>query len=299
MNHRILITGSCGLVGCGLRAALERTGTTVVGLDLQGLGAEAGDVRDADRVRASVEGCTGVVHLAAVSRVIWGERDPALCWSTNVGGLRTVIDAAVTQPIRPWLIFASSREVYGQPGHLPVAEDAPLAPVNVYGRSKVAGETLVLEARETGLRTAVVRLSNVYGSTTDHADRVLPAFARAAVRGEPLRVDGAGHTFDFTHIDDVSSGLLALARVLQRGDQPPPIHLLTGRPTSLGQAASLAIELARSQSTVVEAPPRAYDVATFYGDPGRARALLGWNAQVSLAEGMSRLINDFRAEQTA
>jgi nucleoside-diphosphate-sugar epimerase len=75
--------------------------------------------------------------------------------------------------------------------------------------------------------------------------------------------------------------------------------LLTGRPTSLGQAASLAIELARSQSVVVEAPPRSYDVATFYGDPGRARTLLGWTAQVSLAEGLSRLINDFRAERNA
>jgi UDP-glucose 4-epimerase len=299
MNHRILITGSNGLVGSGVRAALGRAGVTVVGLDLQGPGAETGDVRDAERVRAAVEDCDGVVHLAAVSRVVWGERDPALCWSTNVGGLRTVIDAAVARASRPWLIFASSREVYGQPGYLPVGEDAPLSPVNVYGRSKLAGETMVLEAREAGLRTAVVRLSNVYGSTADHADRVLPAFARAAVRGEPLRVDGVGHTFDFTHIDDVSTGLLALTELLQRGDQPPPLHLLTGRPTSLGQAASLAVELAGSRSSIVEAPPRSYDVATFYGDPGRARALLGWNAQVSLPEGVSRLINDFRAEQNA
>jgi nucleoside-diphosphate-sugar epimerase len=256
-------------------------------------------VRQAEHVRTAIADCDGVVHLAAISRVVWGERDPALCWSTNVGGLRNVVDAALARARRPWLLFASSREVYGQPATLPASEDAALAPVNVYGRSKVAGENMVLEAREAGLRTAVVRLSNVYGSTGDHADRVLPAFARAAVAGQPLRVDGMGHTFDFTHIDDVASGVSALAELLRQGEQPPPIHLLTGLPTSLGQAASLAIELARSQSTIVEAPPRSYDVATFYGDPGRARALLGWTARVTLPEGLGRLINDFRAEHDA
>lgn len=295
---RVVITGSEGLVGRSLRSALAGCGVAVAGLDVLGAGGEKGDVQDAGRVAAALAGCHGVVHLAAVSRVVWGERDPERCRDTNVGGVRNVIEAAERQPHPPWLIFASSREVYGQPERLPAAEDAPLRPVNVYGRSKVEGERMVREAQRRGLRAATVRLSNVYGATEDHVDRVVPAFARAAVLGSPLRVDGAGHTFDFTHIDDTTRGIVALAGLLANGQAaPPPIQLLTGRPTSLGELAALAVHVAGGErSPVRPAPPRPYDVSHFYGSPARARKLLGWAPRVGLREGLERLIGDFRRE---
>ena len=292
---RILITGSEGLVGRALRPALKSYGYAVAGLDVQGHGAERGDVRDAHGVHAAVDGCCGIIHLAAVSRVIWGERDPETCWETNVGGLGNVIGAMRQSPQRPWLLFASSREVYGQPDGVPVVEDAPLRPVNVYGRSKVEGERLVEDARNGGCRTAIVRLSNVYGCTRDHPDRVVPEFARAAVAGESLRVDGEDHTFDFTHIDDTVRGLVALVGVLDDATRslPPPIHLLTGRPHTLGQLAALAVQLAGTASSIIHAPPREFDVSRFYGDPARAACLLGWKPQVTLSLGLARLIRDF------
>lgn len=299
MVHRILITGSEGLVGAALRATLNARGVDVTGLDLRGSGGDEGDVQDADRVRDAVVGCDGIVHLAAVSRVVWGERDPQACQDVNVGGLRNVIAAAEDQVRRPWLIFSSSREVYGQPDRLPVAEDAPLRPVNVYGRTKVEGERLVEDARGRGLPAAIVRLSNVYGSTRDHADRVIPAFARAATLGEPLRVEGDAHTFDFTHIDDTVRGIVALIRVLEDGKAPSPIHLLTGQPFTLGQLAALAVELAGSGAPIVDATPRSFDVSHFHGDPARAQKLLGWASRMELRHGMARLIDDFRAELPA
>ena len=299
MQGRILITGSEGLIGRTLRTALEAHGVDVAGLDCRGTNGEYGDVRDAQRVRTAVTGCHGVVHLAAVSRVVWGERDPQGCRDVNVGGLRHVIEAARESAQRPWFVFASSREVYGQPDRLPVNEDAPLRPVNVYGRSKVAGERLVEAARGEGLRAAVVRLSNVYGSTCDHADRVVPAFARAAVRGSPLRLEGEDNAFDFTHLDDTVRGLVALIKLLSDGEAPPPpIHLLTGRPHTLGQLAALALELAGTRtSPVMRTPPRAFDVSRFYGDPARVRRLLGWGPRVGLRQGLGRLIRDFRQEE--
>ena len=264
MDGPILVTGSEGLVGRALRAALATRGTEVVGLDLRGSCGEGGDVRDVRCVRNSVVGCRGIIHLAAVSRVVWGERDPQGCWDVNVGGLHNVIKAAVESTRRPWLLFASSREVYGQPDHLPVTEDAPFLPVNVYGRCKVEGERLVEAARAGGLRAAVVRLSNVYGSTRDYPDRVLPAFARAAVRGSVLRVEGEDNAFDFTHLDDTVRGLLALIELLSEGETPPPpIHLLTGRPTTLGRLAALAVEIAGTEAPIVRGPPRPFDVSRF------------------------------------
>jgi nucleoside-diphosphate-sugar epimerase len=300
MSYRILITGSEGLVGTSLRAALEDSGVDVVGLDLLGTAAERGDVRNAETVRAAMVGCTGVVHLAAVSRVVWAEHDPDECWRTNVGGLHNVIETAEGADRAPWVLFASSREVYGQPDRLPATEDTPLHPVNIYGRSKVEGERILLAARDRGLRTAVVRLSNVYGTTRDHADRVVPAFARAAALGRPLRVDGPDHTFDFTHIDDTCRGLLALVDLLASGrDLPPPVHLLTGQPTTLGELAALAVRLGGMPSPITEAPPRSYDVSHFYGSPTRAAEILGWVPRVRLGEGLGRLIEEFKLEQGA
>ncbi len=297
MNPRILITGSSGLVGSALKSALEARRFEVTGLDIQATGSDSGDVRNIDHVCRAVDRCDGVVHLAAVSRVLWGERDPDLCRETNIGGLRNINDAIQRQKKSPWLIFASSREVYGQPEALPVSEDTQLRPLNVYGHSKFTGEQLINTARCTGLRASTVRLSNVYGNTDDHADRVVPAFARGAVTGQPLRVDGAENTFDFTHIDDTIRGFVALVdHMMGGGNALPPIHFLTGQPTTLQQLAEMAIDIADTASEILYAPPRSYDVAKFYGDPARAHDLLGWSPQVTLREGLTRLINDFRDE---
>ncbi|WAS91386.1 NAD-dependent epimerase/dehydratase family protein [Nannocystis punicea] len=299
MNQTILLTGSAGLIGTALTAHLRPLNLDVRTLDLRDPGGP-GDIRDAETVRRAVLKCTGIIHLAAVSRVVWGERDPAACRATNIRGTRLILEAAHASPIRPWVIFASSREVYGQPRRLPVTEDAALAPINVYGDTKVAGERLVAEARGLGLGVAIVRLSNVYGSLADHHDRVIPAFVRAAVRGAPLRVDGPGHTFDFTHVDDTACGIAVLAAMLARGESPPPpIHFLTGQPTTLGELAALAVELAGTRAPIVGAPPRDFDVARFFGDPARAHRLLGWSPRVPLREGLARFIAAVRAEEGA
>lgn len=298
MAPPILITGSAGLVGSALTRILQARGLVVRTLDLRETDPNRrGDVRDANTVRRAVSGCAGIVHLAAVSRVIWGERDPVACRSTNIDGLHTVLGAALAAPERPWLVFSSSREVYGQPERLPADEDAPLAPLNVYGRTKERGESMITEAQALGLRAAILRLSNVYGSAADHPDRVVPAFTRAAISGEALRVEGPAHTFDFTHVEDTARGVATVIDLLASGESPPPpIHLLTGQATTLAEVASLAVELAGSRSQIVEGPPRSFDVAQFHGSPARARALLGWSPRVALRDGLAGMIAALRTE---
>src|SRR5262245_10491647 len=95
MGQRILITGGAGSIGTALRAALERQGNEVAVLDLRASGEERADVRDAAAVARALRGCAGVVHLAAVSRVAWAERDPDACQATNVGGTRAALGAAL------------------------------------------------------------------------------------------------------------------------------------------------------------------------------------------------------------
>ena len=234
------------------------------------------------------------VHVILLSRAC-----PVASWATNVGGIRNVLEAAGERTPRPWLLFASSREVYGQPERLPATEDTALRPVNVYGRSKAEGERLVEEAAARGPHTSTVRLSNVYGSARDHVDRVVPAFARAAATGSVIRMDGAGCTFDFTHIDDAVRGMVALIDRLEKGQPMPTVHLLTGRPTTLGELAAMANAAAAKTVPVVEAPARSFDVARFHGDPSRARRLLGWTPRVEFQAGFERLVEDLRVEADA
>lgn len=301
MSKQILVTGACGLIGRATTSSLRAAGFSVRGFDPVSTSTEhRGDVCDPAGVRAAVAGCDGVLHLGAISRVVWGERDPAWCHATNVEGTRNVLAAIALTPSRPWVIVASSREVYGQADLLPVAEDVPHRPMNAYARSKSAAEGLAVAARRGGVRAAIVRFSNVYGSADDHRDRVVPAFARAAACGASLRVEGADRLYDFTHIDDVTRGVVALVRRLDEGaDAPPPLHFVSGQGTTLGELAALAVSLAGTRSAVVTAPPRDYDVARFLGDPMRADALLGWRTRVPLQVGLAQLIADMQREATS
>ena len=295
-HHRILITGSEGLIGNALRIALDSKSSAVTGFDLHGLGHELGDVRDYQHVRSAVASSDGIIHLAAVSRVIWGENDPNACWETNVDGTANIVKAVGQMENKPWLIFASSREVYGNPEYLPVNEDAPLRPVNVYGSTKVEGERLVRAVQRKGVQVAIVRFSNVYGSADDHSDRVVPAFTRKALMGEPLRVDGVDCTFDFTYLNDAVQGLTSLTQVLSESKKSdlPPIHFVSGQATTLGELATLSVELTDSESPIEINSPREFDVSKFYGDSGRALNLLDWKPRVDIRQGLKYLIRDYR-----
>lgn len=293
---KILITGHEGLVGRHLMVQIERAGFISVGLDIQAINSQyRGNVINRNRLQEAMQDCIGIVHLAGVSRVVWGENDPELCWKTNAEASEQLIELALASKQRPWVLLASSREVYGEPAVLPVTEASALLPVNIYGRAKLAMEEAALKAREQGLQTAIVRLANVYGCTDDHVDRVLPAFCRAAVLGEPLRVDGLQHTFDFTHISDTIDGLMRIIAKLDKGEMNlPPIHLLPGLATTLQEAAHFAIQAAGSCSKIQQAPSRSYDVARFVGNAARAKALLGWEAKITPQQGINQLVNDFQ-----
>ncbi len=299
-TKKVMITGGLGLIGAGLSEALQQAKIETVIFDVRGNRSDHafGDIMDVDALHTRVAGCEGIVHLAAISRVAAGERNPIECWTRNVTGTDNVLKAALAQPRdrRPWVVCASSREVYGSPEHVPVGEDSPLAPVNIYGRSKVATETLSNEARSAGLVTAIARFANVYGSVHDYPDRVVPAFARAAASGTEIRIQGAGHTFDFTWIRDVAEGLVRLCEVIAaETSKIPPIHFATGRGTTLGELALIARSAGRSETMIEHDAPRDFDVDQFVGDPTRARQLLGWSASTSLETGVSRLVDAFSA----
>jgi nucleoside-diphosphate-sugar epimerase len=255
------------------------------------------DLRDVSALRSAVQKSTGIIHLGAVSRVVWGERSPQTCWNVNVESTRSLLKMALDHPGRPWILYASSREVYGQQHSFPVRESAPLAPMNIYARSKLAAEELVWQAREAGLRSAVLRFSSVYGDIEDHADRVVPAFACAAARGSVMQINGPSCRFDFTHVSDVADGVLKVVEMLCLGEQDlPAIHLVSGVGTTLKELSEVAAAANSLPVKTVEAPSRTFDVHTFWGDPGRAAEILGWRSVIPLREGVGRLVMEFKAQ---
>ena len=294
-NGTILVTGSAGLIGSSLKQRLQADGYAVVGLDVRSRNArERGDVRCREQLETAMESCAGIVHLAAVSRVIWGEQHPALCRDINVCGLKSLFQLASRHPARPWTIFGSSREVYGKSPRLPAGNKTPLAPINHYAKTKLMGENMTWEARHNGLQVAVLRFSNVYGSTRDYYDRVVPAFARASADGEPLYLEGANNVFDFNSLSDTVEGIVRVVSLMQAGETTlPPIDLVSGQGTTLNELANIAISASNKSSSVLYAPARQFDVSEFYGDPGPAESILGWRARIGVSDGVSALVREF------
>lgn len=284
----LLVTGSEGLIGRHLCKSFESAGVAYRRFDLAR--SEQEDVTKIESVENAMDGVSGIVHLAAVSRVVWGQQDPARCISTNVVALKHLLEIAGAQKSKPWIIFGSSREVYGQAERFPVNEDCPFRPMNVYADTKVAGERLIGRARDTGLVANICRFSGVFGCVDDHPDRVVPAFAATAARGGELRIDGSSHVFDFTHIGDTVRGLHKLVEATASGERLPPIHFVSGEGTTLGGLAELAAAHARKPVTFTEAPPRSFDISGFIGCPERAAHLLGWRVATRLSDTFPALI---------
>lgn len=284
----ILVTGADGLIGRHICARLRSARIAYRPFDLRLSPTE--NIRHPPAIAKALKGVRGVVHLAAVSRVVWGERDPALCAATNVDALADILRLCV-EGSRPWFIFASSREVYGEPDRFPVSEDDPLRPLNHYARSKFQGELLVQDALDAGLHVNICRFSNVFGCPFDHPDRVAMAFAAAAARGGRISVEGPGNTFDFTSVREVVDGLWRLIEATAAGERLPPIHFVSGHGTTLGELAYVAAEMARADCVVEEVEARSFDVTRFIGNPDRARSLIGWSAATDVRTEFAKLVD--------
>lgn len=165
----LLITGGGGLIGTAARSTFEAANWSVSTLDLRSHDLDGRpvdhicDITADTELDARLEGVAGIVHLAAISRVYEAQRQPGKCTLVNLHGTLRLLKSAASAGCR-WIIFGSSREVYGEQPRLPVRETARLQPINHYGRIKLKGERTVAEQRRgNGMLHSVLRFSNVYG----------------------------------------------------------------------------------------------------------------------------------------
>ncbi|HVH15552.1 MAG TPA: NAD-dependent epimerase/dehydratase family protein [Candidatus Angelobacter sp.] len=304
---RILITGGNGVIGSHLADKLQAAGESISLLDLKFnantrfLDCEKiqGDVRDYETVRKVVDGKDAVFHLAAVSRVAWGQEDPFNCWLTNQVGTVNVLEACKKAESNPVLLEASSREVYGEPLYLPVNEGHPKRPKSVYGLTKLCAERACLSYSATSgvdrpVNHVIMRFSNVYGSERDLPERVIPKFMNKALHGEDITLYGGDQVLDFTFIDDTINGIIKLGVKSLEGDNRvigEDFHFTTGRGVSVYQLANMIIDLVGSRSQVIHGGANIFEVRKFVGDFTKARNILGYEPRVSLEHGL-RVLRD-------
>lgn len=297
---KILVTGALGLIGSELSKALSLLNVHVKELDIRYATTNSAyaDICNKEEIMDKIHDCDGVVHLAGISRIAWGESDPVLCNKINTQGTDNLLQACLHSKRKPWFIFASSREVYGLQESFPVKESCILQPKNIYAQSKLAAEQLVEHAFTVGLQACILRFSNVYGGLFDHCDRVVPAFCINALNNRTIRIDGKDCIYDFTHVEDVIDGILKTIDFLshKKCQSISKIHFTTSVPTSLFELAKTVIDTTNSSSNIELLPARTYGTTKFYGDYSLANSLLGWKPLYGLQAGLTKFIVDLQTQ---
>ncbi len=306
---RVFITGASGFIGAALAERFAALGAEVRGVDMRAdpeRSIVAGDIARAGAWQDHAAGCDLVIHTAAI--VSMRGNDPGAVWRTNALGTRHVLDAARRAEV-PRVVHLSSVTVFGFAFPDGVDESYPTQPNGVpYVDTKIAAEALVLRAHATGeIACTIVRPGDVYGPRSrpwtvlpveELARRrfLLPALGRGIF--SPVYIDnlvdgivaasgpaGAGGVFALTDGIGVTTREFFgyYARLLGRRLPVLP----TGAAVALASAAALAARAA-GQETEVNAAAARYLARTGTYAIDRARATLGYDPQVGLAEGMER-----------
>jgi nucleoside-diphosphate-sugar epimerase len=278
---KILITGSSGVIGSALCKKIAAE-AEVIPFDIK----QDFDILNKKQLSQMINSIDGVIHCAAISRVCDCENDPVLCKQVNITGTKNIIECLQEQANKPWMLFISSREIYGQAKNFPVTENFHYNPINKYAYSKVEAEKIVKLYSNSG----IIRLTNIYGSANDYENRVVLSFTKAALNNKPLFLNGVDNTLDFIHIDDAINGI---AMYCQKQSKET-IHLTSGTGISLKKLAGKIIDLTHSKSQIIEKPANANEVSCFYGDSSKAKKILNWQVQVSLEQGIKRLIEEMK-----
>jgi UDP-glucose 4-epimerase len=294
----VLVTGSSGTIGTRLCEQLLRDGYDVVGVDktpnrwnetVNAL-TVVGDICTPETLNRLSSSFDLVIHLAANARVHDLVLDPDQAFE-NIHSTFRILEFCREKAI-PRLIFASSREVYGNSDGTPRRESQAHLDgcENPYTASKFSGEAMIkAHARCYDISFVNLRFSNVYGMY-DLSDRVVPLFIKWTRQGRDLVIYGEDKLLDFTYIDDAIDGILACIR---RYNQIAgmTLNVASGQGTQIIEIAEMISKALNSANQVVMRENRTGEITRFVADISAAKKYLDYEPQFSIAEGLARAID--------
>ena len=305
---RVLVTGGAGYIGSITVRHLLDHGHSVAVLD----SLERGHAPSVDPRAWLIEGSVGdlallddvlpdvdvVVHCAGYIEVAESQRDPDLYYRKNLAEPSRMLDRMVRCGVRK-LVFSSTAAVYGEPDRMPITEDTPRHPVNVYGASKLAFERLIEVSEATGAIDAVrFRYFNVAGAWPDGSlgeahepeTHIVPRLLRVAAAG-----DGAFTLFgtdyptpdgtcvrDYIHVLDLAEAHRRAVEYLGDDGDPVVCNLGSGRGYSNREVVEMCSRVVGQDIRVEEGPRRDGDPPSLIASNRMAERILGWRPQRDL-----------------
>ena len=282
-----VVTGGAGFLGSNLCDYLLAKGERVVCVD----NLETSSLRNIEHIELAGP-VDFVFHFAALASPVDYLRMPL--HSLKVGSYGTHNALGLAKHKRARFLLASTSEVYGDPLVHPQPESYwgnvnPIGPRGVYDEAKRYAEALTMAYHgQQGVDTAIVRIFNTYGPRMrPHDGRAIPTFVRQALAGEPITVFGDGsQTRSFCYVDDLVRGLHLLAT----SEEHLPVNLGNPAEFTLLELATLVLQVTGSASEVVFEALPVDDPKVRQPDITRARQVLGWEPEVSLEDGLRRLV---------
>ena len=305
---RILITGGAGFIGSHLvRYLLAEKYTMVVLNDLSTSSLEhlseldvvlwKKDICNPDIIHQIVfEKFDVIVHLAAQTMVDSSIKDPIFDASENIMGTLNVLEAARQCGAR--VVFASTAAAYGDvvEDDLPVVESQALSPQSFYGLTKVGVEKyLALYHQHYGLDYVVCRFANVYGERQGDKGEggVISIFAKRIAAGKDITIYGDGtQTRDFVYAGDIACGI---CKAMTTENVNTVYNLSTQTETSLLDLVKIMGKVSGCNIVPKFGPVREGDIYRSMLSNQKAKEGLGWEPQVSLADGLRRTMAYFQS----
>ena len=309
-RKRILVTGGAGFLGSHLIERLLSDGHEVLCVD----NLFTGTKRNIEHLHANprfelmrhdvtfplyVE-VDEIYNLACPASPIHYQHDPIQTTKTSVHGAINMLGLAKRLKCR--ILQASTSEVYGDPAVHPQTEDYwghvnPIGPRSCYDEGKRCAETLFFDYhRQTGLQIKVARIFNTYGPRMHRADgRVVSNFIIQALAGDPITLYGDGNqTRSFCYVSDLIDGLIRLM------ESPPsftgPVNLGNPVEFTMRELAELVLKETGSSSKLVNMALPQDVPKQRQPDITLAKAKLGWQPRIKLADGLKPTVDFFRQD---
>lgn len=308
MELKVLVTGADGFIGSHLVEALVRTGYDVRAFvlynsfnswgwldrcadDVKGkFEVFAGDIRDPNGVRTSMQGCDTVLHLAALIAIPYSYHSPDTYVETNVKGTLNVVHAARDLGVRK-VVHTSTSEVYGTARFVPITEEHPLQGQSPYSASKIGADQIAMSFHASfGTPVTVLRPFNTYGPRQS-ARAVIPTIITQIANGSSqIKLGALQPTRDFNFVGDTVAGFIAAMRSEKAIGEV--INVGSNFEISIGDTALTIADVMGARIEILtdeqRLRPEKSEVERLWASNVKARELLGWTPQYGGLDGFKR-----------